>query len=149
MKIALFIALLLMPLATQAQQLITPVDLVQKIERSPNAFVLFVFTSWCGYCKQQVEALRALHPAERVSMPEILAVSTDSDPAAFGRFLSEHLGMFWQNRLYAGSVSLSAMLRPYGSDYDGGIPYLAVFQKGKIIRQFNGFTPIENLKLAP
>jgi thiol-disulfide isomerase/thioredoxin len=117
---------------------LTPSDLVAKIETADKPFALLVFASWCPYCKQQMDKLNALSPEQRATLPEIYAISIDADPEAYSRFLTTHSGLFFATRLYSGSTSLEVLLQNYASVFNGGIPYTAVFNNKKIIKEFNG-----------
>jgi cytochrome c biogenesis protein CcmG/thiol:disulfide interchange protein DsbE len=46
------------------------------------------WASWCAPCVQEIPSLEALH--HQLPDLKILAVSTDSDPDAYARFLAEH-----------------------------------------------------------
>ncbi len=46
------------------------------------------WASWCAPCLQEIPSLEALH--HQLPDLEILAVSTDSDPDAYKKFLAEH-----------------------------------------------------------
>lgn len=127
--------------------MVTPSDIVARIENSSQPFTLFVFASWCPYCKQQIELFNQLLPGQRAQLPKILAVSIDADPEAFSRFMATYSGLFFETRLYQGKASLETLLHNYASEFNGGIPYLAVFQNKKIIKQYNGL--IDPMMLSP
>lgn len=151
-KIVLFLLFLLPPLTSQAFPanvlVTTPAEIVRKIETSTTPLTLIVFTSWCPYCKKQMDELAKLTPAEQLRIPEILAVSIDSDPQAYSNYLRSKAGVFWPMRLYVGDTNLETLLKNYNSSFDGSIPYLATFKDKKIVKEFNGYTSPSALKLA-
>ncbi len=124
---------------------ITPSDIISRIEESKEPFALFVFTTWCPYCKKQMAELSKLSAEQRKAMPPLLAVSIDADPHAYSRFTKANAQLPIAMKLYQGNASIESILHPYGSDFNGGIPYIAVFSNKKIIKQFNGVTAPENL----
>lgn len=128
---------------------VTPAEIIKKIESSQQPFVLLIFTSWCPYCKKQVDALSQLTPAEQLRIPEIYAVSVDNNPEDYSRYISTKKALYFPLRLYVGDSGMKDLLRGYGSSYDGGIPYLAVFKNRKLLKEFNGYTEPLTLKAAP
>ena len=151
-KIALFLFLSLFPLASQAFPAnvltTTPAEIVRKIETSPTPFMILAFASWCPYCKKQIDDLAKLTPADQLRIPEIVAVSIDSDPQAYSNYLRSKTGVFFPMRLYVGDNNLESLLKNYGSTFDGGIPYLAIFKDKKLVKEFNGYTDPSAFKLA-
>jgi thiol-disulfide isomerase/thioredoxin len=151
-KIALFLVILLLPLSSYAFPAnvltTTPAEIVRKIETSNQPFTLVVFTSWCPYCKKQLDELAKLTPAEQLRIHEVLAVSIDSNPQDYSNYLRSKTGVFFPMRLYMGDSNLENILHDYGSGFDGGIPYIAIFNDKKIVKEFDGYTHPSALTLA-
>jgi thiol:disulfide interchange protein len=120
---------------------VTPDQVVAKIENSTQPFLLFVYASWCPYCKQQAKLFKKIPPLDAAKMPEIYAVSIDADPYAFSAMLNHLSPMSWKNYLYQGDTSIEEILAGYGSDFSGGIPYMALVKNKKIVKQITNVTP--------
>lgn len=127
---------------------VSPADIIGKIEQPDKPFTLFVFASWCPYCKQQMDLFNKLSPEQRAAVPPILAVSIDSQPDVFSRFMSTHSNLFFETRIYSGNASLETLLHNYGSGFDGGIPYIAIFKNQKIVKEFNGLVDPSEISLS-
>lgn len=127
---------------------IKPSELVSKIENSPQPFALLIFTSWCPYCKKQLELLNALSVEERKKMPEIYAVSVDADPTAYSNYIAKMQNPYFSTRLYSGTISLESLLQNYASKFDGGIPYTAIFQNKKIAKELNGLAKASEFSVS-
>ncbi len=128
--------------------LITPAEIVKKVETSTRPFILLLVASWCPYCKKQMADLAKLTPAEQLQIPEIVGVSVDSKPEAYAAMMREYKSIFWPMKLYAGDSSIEGIIQNYGGTFDGSIPYTAIFQNRKITKEFNGLTSTDSLKLA-
>lgn len=127
---------------------VKPSELVSKIEQSTQPFALLVFTSWCPYCKKQLELLNSLSAEERKKLPEIYAVSVDADPTAYSNYIAKMQNPFFATRLYSGTVSLESLLQNYASQFNGGIPYTAIFQNKKIIKELNGLAKASEFSVS-
>ena len=128
-------------------QTITPQEIASKIETTHQPFILFVYASWCPYCKKQIKEMNAaLTGVDPITLPPIIGVSIDSNPDAYSAFLTHQGKMPWDSRLYMGEASLEAILSKYGSSFDGPIPYLAVIKDQEVVKEFSGLTDPADLR---
>lgn len=88
--------------------------------------MLYVFASWCPFCRQQTPAIEAfLAKSPKVS---VIAISIDEDPVALASYLlTQPTLSFHPQLLDPEVVSLRDMLKERGLQYDGSIPYTAFF----------------------
>lgn len=106
---------------------------------SDKPMVLFIYTSWCPYCHQMFPLVNQAaldHPELR-----FIAVSTDKDRAAIANYLAEikplHLSPVNVSDPNLHLDIINAM-NQMDLRYKGGIPYMAVFHKGKSVAEVPG-----------
>lgn len=105
--------------------------------------LLFIYASWCGYCKKQfpvVDALARTHGKDF----KLVALSLDNNPEALLRFLSiQQQPLSFEPLILASGAEpdFENMLMSRGSNFTGGIPYTAIFTaNGSLAGDFMGFT---------
>ncbi len=154
--LATFLFLITLGVSAQAEtllppnvQTITPQEITARFEDSAQPFILFVYASWCPYCKKQITNMdNALKQNSALKLPPILAVSVDADPTAYAHFIANYPSLPWSSKLYMGQASLEEILSRYGSNFNGPIPYLAIVKDKKILKQFSGLTEAEELQIS-
>lgn len=113
---------------------------------SPN--LLFMYASWCPYCKKQFVMLKALKARFGDDL-HITYVSVDKDAYDLSRFMMDTYPKQPFTPYHAAPKnreSFDAALQRYGFAPSGSIPHLILFDaKGKSVREFKGLTPIPQL----
>lgn len=117
-------------------------------QSSGKGTVLFVYTSWCGYCKKQFPIIEELMN-EYGDKIQFIALSMDRDKLALADFLSQRkLPSGFVRYIFSGGL-LSELLHSHGITYSGGIPFIALIDtQGKARDAFLGLTGKEKLEIA-
>jgi thiol-disulfide isomerase/thioredoxin len=107
-----------------------------------NGGVLFIYASWCSYCRQIMPDLTAALRDGTIGRDRIVFLSHDNSLEALARYLVR--GGY--QRMFAPYIigrqemhRLASGLWAAGSRFDGGIPYLGRFDaKGNLIEEIQG-----------
>lgn len=115
--------------------------------------LVFLYASWCPYCKRQFGQLHQLEGSTGKDGLTIHHISVENDVYALGDFLMQTYGLAETDHFTAyyaeGREDFYAVLRSKGATPGEGIPYLALFDaEGKLVRQFMGLTPLPALLAA-
>ena len=113
-----------------------------KTERKP--ILLLIYASWCPYCKKQMEALRSIHLSNKNL--RIIALSTDREPDDLQRYLQKIPPLPFEYPLYVGREDMRNVIRSYGGNFSGAIPYMGLFKRGKMVAGISGYTEESELK---
>ena len=108
--------------------------------------VLFLYASWCPYCKQQFGILDSI---KRDDVTFIYA-SLDESVHALSAFLMQRFPQLPFTPYHvSGRYSFDSLLKQRGFSPDGGVPHLMVFDKeGNRAAEFLGRTPAEDITRA-
>lgn len=104
--------------------------------------IMLVFTSWCPFCKKLFPEIVSLS-AERGDRLNVVAISIDEDPNAIRTYISS-LPTMPSFPVYSHATDnerslIQAFLYRNKLNFSGGIPYMAIFKKGKAVQQIGGF----------
>jgi thiol-disulfide isomerase/thioredoxin len=111
-----------------------------------EAKLFLLYASWCPYCKKQIAELEALTRA-RPEL-EIIAVSVDQQPEALRNFLQSRPAPGFNTRIFTGPGNIGQIIQAAGGAYQGGVPYNAVLQQGRIKSQIMGYATQGQLAAA-
>lgn len=116
---------------------------------SGSSTLLFVYASWCPYCKEQFKMLRALQTRYPDGL-HIEYISLDENPYALSEFLMSTYPErpFTPYHVAQGEdrASFDSALAKWGFSPDGGIPHLMLLDAdGKKSAEFKGLTQISAL----
>lgn len=100
--------------------------------------ILFLYTSWCPYCKKQIEAMHEI--SQQRPEIRILSISLDDDPQALHAFLQKRPHLKFESRIFTGPGDIRQIISAAGGQYDGGIPYNGIITEGRIVSQAMGYT---------
>lgn len=111
-------------------------------EQKPT--LVFVYASWCTFCRQVMPNIIDLKRSSKLEHINLLMLSIDSSPDALARYLADgrYKGLFTPY-LVTGTreLSLKALLQNAGSSYEGGIPFILVFDAdGRLLNETFGYT---------
>lgn len=108
-------------------------DLLDRLVRESTGrpTLLFIYASWCPYCKQEIEALKAIRQRFGTDDLQLLYVSVDQNPFALSQFMlnrqtEERYTPYHVKRADIGTFRESLQNR-YGIAFDGSVPHLAIF----------------------
>jgi thiol-disulfide isomerase/thioredoxin len=130
---------------------VPPETLAQRFATSEKPTLLFVYASWCPYCRQVLPYLLHLQDTGALAQVNPLFLSLDGDkrPLAIYIVHAEYAGRYtpyiisqWQGD------AVKQSLQQLGSNYRGAIPYIALFDKEKLIGEISGMpgeTQLQNL----
>lgn len=121
-------------------------------ENTGKPTLLFVYASWCPYCKQQFTTLNALQTGYPQEQLTIVYSALDKDVYGLSQFLMERYPQQPFTPYHVPAPAREAFdtkLTSYGFTPDGGIPHLFLFDaKGKPLQEFKGLTPLRDLQEA-
>lgn len=108
--------------------------------------LLFLYASWCPYCKKQFPIIEELSK----SGYHIIPVSVDKDAAALATFLGKnHPHTPLAPYIAENSGDIMTWLGGLGLSYRGSIPYMVAFSgQGTPVKHFQGLTAREPLEQA-
>lgn len=130
-------------LARQTKSM-APEDVASYLQTSARPTMLVVYASWCAYCKKMMPQIYSLWQDRKINGDQMLVVSRDSSVYSLSKYLlSSDLNKMLGTPIILknGAASLTAALRPLGSGFDGGIPYIGFFDAGgKLEDEIMGYT---------
>lgn len=100
-------------------------------ESASRPTLLFIYASWCPYCKQEIEALKAIRKRFGTDELQLLYVSVDQNPYALSQFMldrqpEERYTPYHVQREDIGAF-IESLKNHYGINFDGSVPHLAIF----------------------
>lgn len=108
----------------------------------PTPTMMVIFTSWCPFCKKLIPQIISL-ASEMPGEVNIVAISIDEDPSAIRQYIGSlpELPPFTvYNHASDNERSLvQAFLFKNKMNFNGGIPFIAVFKDGQPVQQIGGF----------
>lgn len=114
--------------------------LLQEGDGSPR--LVFVYASWCGYCKQFMPVLAEAIRGGRLAGFQLLFLSSDRNFHALSELLvaGGYRGLFTPYVVKQSSVNtLQKALAGFGMHYEEVIPYFALLDsEGKLLHQVTG-----------
>ncbi len=124
-------------------------ELASQIKPGTNAgTLLFIYTSWCPYCKKAYPKITALARKYAGNITPV-ALSMDTDEEALAAFLSSQeeppfLLLIPREGEHQGVMEELTRLSP---DYAGGVPYVMVLDReGQLFAEFQGITETSSLE---
>lgn len=116
---------------------LSALDLREKIAaREPT--LLFIYTSWCPYCRQALPNLVGLKEKDILKNTHVLFVSLDKKKHDLAEYLAREN---YQDAFtpyifkYSEHDLLIDMLQRKQSHFSGSIPYAVLFHKGKFVAE--------------
>lgn len=113
--------------------------------------LLFIYASWCPYCRQQMPILKQL--TEQLGDEVRLAtLSLDKDARMLAKFLQSKPQPLWFDPLILAPRArdnFKPLMQQAGSNYKGAIPHIVVFDaQGNVKADFVGMTSLAALTEA-
>lgn len=123
---------------------VTP-DMVSTILGAPEqakAKLVFIFTSWCPYCKKQLPSILELAQDYSPDQVEFVFLSVERDILKLSGYMGEH----YADNPHPPYFLLTESHEPFaeamlalGSQFRGGIPHILLLAKsGKMVAEFGG-----------
>lgn len=110
--------------------------------------LIFVYASWCPYCKRQFSTINRLHSTYQDTVA-IDYISVDDDKYALADFLQRYyadLPFTPYHSALDNREAFIAALQQRGMKISGAIPYMAVLDnEGKLVREFEGLKDMQEL----
>lgn len=108
--------------------------------------LVFVYASWCPWCKKQFPMLRALQARYNDSQLNVVYTSVDKDAFDLSRFLMDEFPQQPFTPFHVAPRNLSGFydtLGERGFSPQGGVPYLVLVDgQGQRAGEFRGLTEI-------
>lgn len=123
-------------------------DINKEMVSAPRV-VIFIFASWCPYCKKMFPEM-ARAAAEFGSNIRVVGFSIDEDKAALEAYLQGQDKIGFPIHVFSTPEeheTLKETLREKDIDFSGGIPYLVIIDHGYIEYQQPGLQTLEELRL--
>jgi len=123
---------------------VSPRDLDRIVQSSTGKPVmLFMYASWCGYCKQVMPMLVQMVHNHELDQIEPVFLSVDEQPRSLSKYLvyKGYSNAFTPYRLDRDFSfrGMSSFVMESGSHYQGSIPYIGFFNReGKLISDASG-----------
>ena len=129
---------------------ITPQNLALAIDHPRSdvrATILYVYTSWCPFCKMQRATMERLAQNQGPNGLQLIGLSFDKHAEEMEEHLSRlpksAFTTFWIDN----KLAVANGLRSKGANFDGGIPYIALLDtKGNLLEQYHGVTGLDVLE---
>lgn len=119
-------------------------------QNSGKPTLLFIYASWCPYCKKQfpiVQAIQARYPAEKLG---VAFISIDGDPYELSAFLMETYSEAPFTPYHVSDANrpeVDEVLAQYGFAPEGAVPHLMILDgQGKAAGEFKGLTSVAILR---
>lgn len=126
------------------------VDAALSIPEEAKGKLLFLFTSWCPFCKREFPIVEAIAQEYEQQGIVFYPLSIENDILKLSEFMvTEHPDFAYTPHflLKNAHVSFNFALHNTGSSFKGGIPYIALLDKsGKMVAEFSGFVDKATLK---
>lgn len=107
------------------------------LQKSDTPVVLFAYASWCGVCRQiqpyMIDAVKRDDKGRR-----FIFLSLDQKPELLKNYIarSGYANQYTPYILSNASTSqFATMIAQHGGKFEGGIPYIAIYEKGRITRE--------------
>lgn len=121
--------------------------LLQRTDGKPT--MLVIYASWCTWCRKTMPEIVALVRKHRLDYLSPLFISVDerSDQLASYLVHQDYAGGFTPYRVQSALADgLPHALQRMGSQFEGGIPYIAFFDaQGKPVAEFLGMVDKDTL----
>lgn len=117
-------------------------------DQSNTPTLVFFYASWCPYCHKMFPKIA--HYAKDSQGLRILPVSIDEDPAKLNVYLTkEYPQRSFTPYVFSNATEMLGarnILAKKGLQFNGSIPYLAVFHHGKALAQVQGLIKDDELE---
>ena len=121
-------------------------DEIKSFVSADSPKIIFLYASWCPYCKKQMSGFAYF--IDQYPTDDIIAISTERDAEDFSDYVRNSKSFPFTPYIYTGKEDLASYIKKAGGSFSGGIPYFAVFHKGKFKQDFIGLTHPEELAKA-
>ena len=132
---------------------ITSEELQTRIEKPATdnkATLLFLYASWCQFCKMQFPVIERMGEEYSGKHVEIIGVSLDKDADAIARYLAKRgPNIAFTTYQLENARNFGTFLEEKGAHFDGGIPHMLLFDnKANLVGEFKGMTGFDILSEA-
>ena len=109
--------------------------IVDFILKQPGRKVIFIYASWCTYCRKNIPAMIDIEKAKPGS---VFAVSVDSRPQALGAYLSQYPEVPFDALMMQDNRS-NAIENAFGVPARRGVPYKILLDENNAVYQSGNF----------
>lgn len=136
-------------IAQEIKSLSTPAEFNNlKEEKLGKVFLINIWSTWCGPCKEEFPELVRLHNDFKDKEFEVLFISLDVESeinTKVKEFLADNnvnFRTYWNN-----FITEEAFLNYIGNNWDGAIPAIFIYDKnGNLVKNFIGKRTYEYFK---
>jgi thiol-disulfide isomerase/thioredoxin len=131
---------------------LSPQAVTEKLTVAEKPVLLFVYASWCSYCREALPELLKIQEEGKMKGVEPIFLSIDEDRRKLAAYLiRSHYTERFTSYVMAPDQKgwpLIRALEGLSSHYNGGLPYIALFRNGKPDFELSGGpdeTDLQNL----
>jgi thiol-disulfide isomerase/thioredoxin len=122
---------------------ISPSDIINQIENNKGKpTLLYVYTTWCGICKQQLPVINEISRKFQNTDLKVIAVAIDKniDGAALQNHLQYYQNIYFQPQYLVYSDGLGDLLAKKNIKYNKIIPLTVLIDRdGSVKARFTGY----------
>lgn len=134
-------------------RLMTPEEVITYLQQSTRPTMVVVYASWCRYCKELMPHIQELWSEGKIPGDQMLLISLDEHLDKLSTYLLENR---FKEMLGVPIVinspdksDLAKALKPLGSSFTGGIPYIGFFgANAKVLEEIHGAVGKSELEAA-
>lgn len=129
---------------------ITAKDIVAAVKTPRDdvrATLLYVYTSWCPFCKMQHSAVEKLAREQGPNGLQVIGLSFDDEQEKIEEYLSRRGKSAFTTFRVEQKQEVANFLNGSGASFTGGIPYIALFNReGKLLAEYQGMTGFDTIE---
>lgn len=110
-----------------------PSQIVEHIQRKAGRRAVFIYASWCGFCRAVMPSFIAM---EQSNPGSVIAISIDQDPERLISYMNQYANLPFHLIVWDRTENLGTQLGRLGIKPSNAIPFVALLdEKSKVVRQ--------------